>query len=62
VLLPGQLEREHVAHPPEEHDFIADPPDDYDDPEDMGPLGEPVEEEMPQGMFLLLAFFLIALA
>jgi hypothetical protein len=53
---------EYVAHPPEEQDRISDPPDEeYHDPEEMGPLGEPLEEETPQGTFLLLALFLIAL-
>jgi hypothetical protein len=35
--------------------------DNFHDPEEMGPLGEPAEEETPRGTFVLLAFFLIAL-
>jgi hypothetical protein len=35
--------------------------EDFSNPEEMGPLGEPAEEETPAGTFILLALFLIAL-
>jgi hypothetical protein len=47
-------ERPESTRPP-------DPVEDYDNPDEMGPLGEPAEEETPRGTFVLLAFFLIAL-
>jgi hypothetical protein len=50
-----------VVQPPEERNHTPEPPDDYHDPEELGPLGEPESEETPQGTFLLLALFLIAL-
>jgi hypothetical protein len=50
-----------MAQPPDERNRIPDPPDPYDNPDETGPLGEPESEETPQGTFVLLAFFLIAL-
>jgi hypothetical protein len=47
-------EKPEDTRPPE-------PVEDYHDPDEMGPLGEPAEEEAPTGTFILLAFFLIAL-
>jgi hypothetical protein len=40
---------------------VPETKEEYHEPEEMGPLGEPISEETPQGIFVLLAFFLIAL-
>jgi hypothetical protein len=40
---------------------IPEPVEDYHDPDEVGPLGEPASEPTPVGIFILLAFFLLAL-
>jgi hypothetical protein len=49
------------ADPRERRNDVPPPPDDYHDPDEVGPLGEPESEPVPKGIFVLLAFFLVAL-
>jgi hypothetical protein len=50
-----------VMHQDPEDHRTPDGEEEYHDPDELGPLGEPSSEETPLGIFVLLAFFLIAL-